>query len=214
VTCSTETNALSTSCRVFGRVFDANGIAGPEFLIGAHSNRWQNGGIAGLRTGQFVATWQAIGEGSDLTNQDWSVFSQRFDTNGTPRNGPFMVNLQNADDQERPRVAALADGGCAVAWNSFGQDGSQYGVFARFFRSPLPTAGILRIQPAVAVSPQVIVHLDGQPGEIYTIQRSPQLPQPTWTNLFSTNTPTGAFDFPDNLSTNERIRFYRATSTP
>ena len=47
----------------------------------------------------------------------------------------LQVNLYTDDTQRLPTVAMDSDGDFVVAWQSQGQDGSSYGVFARRFSS-------------------------------------------------------------------------------
>lgn len=56
------------------------------------------------------------------------------------KSGPeLLVNTYTADDQGFPEVAADANGDYVVVWESYGQDGDQWGVFGqRFARSGDP----------------------------------------------------------------------------
>ncbi|MCW5619138.1 MAG: hypothetical protein KIS65_08030, partial [Nitrosomonas sp.] len=56
---------------------------------------------------------------------------QRYDANGEIQGGEFRVNTMSAGHQSNSSVAALADGGFVVSWDSYGQDGSDYGVYAK-----------------------------------------------------------------------------------
>ena len=48
--------------------------------------------------------------------------------------GPeFLVNTYTTSSQKTPAVAVAADGSFVVVWESFGQDGSQYGIFGRLY---------------------------------------------------------------------------------
>ena len=48
----------------------------------------------------------------------------------------FQVNSYTANQQYRPAVALEPSGDFVVAWESFGQDGSEGGVFAQRFAVP------------------------------------------------------------------------------
>jgi hypothetical protein len=77
--------------------------------------------------GDFVVAWASFGpDGSD-----WGIFAQRYDAAGVAQGGEFQVNAFTTGDQELPAVAMDADGDFVVAWRSYGQDGSGYGVFAQ-----------------------------------------------------------------------------------
>ncbi|MCU9840607.1 hypothetical protein OEZ49_22980 [Ruegeria sp. WL0004] len=52
-----------------------------------------------------------------------------------PSIGEFQVNTCSLDNQTSPLVAALRDGSYVTAWNSRGQDGDEYGAFAKIYSS-------------------------------------------------------------------------------
>ena len=77
--------------------------------------------------GDFVVAWESeYQDGSDL-----GIFAQRFDAAGIARGPEFQVNSYTASRQGRPSVAMDADGNFVVAWESWGQDGDNAGVFAQ-----------------------------------------------------------------------------------
>ena len=60
-------------------------------------------------------TWQSDDNGA---NSD--IRGQVFAADGTPINGSdFLVSTSNANDQFKPQITALANGGFAVTWHSF-----------------------------------------------------------------------------------------------
>ncbi len=69
----------------------------------------------------------------------------RFAKNANAKNNPgygtnfytgdIRVNTYLTGQKIDPAVAALPDGSAIIVWSSFGQDGSQYGVFARQFKA-------------------------------------------------------------------------------
>lgn len=61
----------------------------------------------------------------------FSVYAQRFAADGTHQGGEFIVNSTTIDDQLDPAVAMDAGGAFVVVWQSFGQDGSDWGIYAR-----------------------------------------------------------------------------------
>lgn len=192
VTYNTETNGTAASRRVLARVFGANGVGGTEFQVGSHVNRWQDSRVIGLPNGDFVVTWQAVGEGADAISQAWSVFEQRFSPAGLPRFAPFMVNTWNTNDQDVASLAAFNNSGYVIAWKSFAQDTSRDGVFARAFlpNNEIPGALTLRAFPQ---SNSVTVRFAGQAGREHQLQRSTNLT--TWTGVLTTNSATGVFEY-------------------
>jgi hypothetical protein len=114
---------------VFAQRYDAAGVGqGGEFLVNTQtSNAQDDPAIAMDADGDFVVAWASFGpDGSD-----WGIFAQRYDAAGVAQGGEFQVNAFTTGDQELPAVAMDADGDFVVAWRSYGQDGSGYGVFAQ-----------------------------------------------------------------------------------
>jgi len=69
--------------------------------------------------GTFVAVWQSDGQdGGGL-----GIYGRRFDANGNPLGGEFLVNQTTADDQTTPDVAMDSAGNFVVVWTSEGQAG-------------------------------------------------------------------------------------------
>ena len=83
-----------------------------------------------LSNGQMLVTWY---DGANPAGSE--VYGQIFDTNGTLVGEPQRLNLTTAENQMNTSVMGLADGGFVVAWQSYLQDGEQYGIFGRMFDS-------------------------------------------------------------------------------
>ena len=77
----------------------------------------------------YVVTWVSVGQDGD----GYGLYSRHFDASGAAVGGEIQVNTYTASDQYDAAVSALGDGGYVVTWNSFGQDGSADGVYARRF---------------------------------------------------------------------------------
>jgi hypothetical protein len=94
--------------------------------------------VAAYDDGHFLVVWQSY----DQDGSDFGIFARRFTSAGEPLATELQVNTYTTSFQRDPSVAAAADGGFVVAWTSYGQDGSGFGVFARPFSSsggPLAT---------------------------------------------------------------------------
>ncbi|WP_432472983.1 VCBS domain-containing protein [Amphritea sp. HPY] len=124
---------------IAGQRFNAAGDAvGEEFLVNTHTQDNQyNPSVTGLTDGGFVVTWVS----NDPTTGDTSyrgIAGQRFDAAGDPVGNEFLVNTHTQNDQFRPSVTGLADGGFVVTW--YGSDPatgdtSQDGISARIFHA-------------------------------------------------------------------------------
>lgn len=114
---------------VFGQRFDSAGLpVGSEFQV--HSYTTGNEGsaeVAADDSGDFVVVWHSsLQDGSN-----YGVFGQRFDNAGLPVGNEFQVNTYTTSFQEDPAVAADGSGNFVVAWTSWFQDGSSFGVFGQ-----------------------------------------------------------------------------------
>lgn len=101
-----------------------------EFLVNKTTAGGQQGGrVAGLANGGFVIAWQSVSFESGST---WDSFGQRYNKKGKHAGKrEFRVNKTKANNQSNPSVTALADGGFAIAWTSFEQDGDSGGVYGQ-----------------------------------------------------------------------------------
>lgn len=115
---------------VFAQRFNANGGKdGTEFRASQDSSGDQSApAIAALANGGFVIVSQSSGGDND----GYGIVQSGFDIPGT---GDFLsqVNRTEGGDQKNPAIAALADGGYVVAWESPGQDGGGVGIYAKRF---------------------------------------------------------------------------------
>lgn len=105
---------------------------GAEFQVNSYTSAGQSLPDIGMDgEGDFVVVWGSFGQdGSYL-----GVFAQRFNSTGSPQAAEFQLNTRTTSFQSRPTVAMEGDGDFVVAWESYLQDGSAYGIFARGFDS-------------------------------------------------------------------------------
>jgi hypothetical protein len=114
---------------VFGRRYDAMGVPqGAEFQVNSYTTSGQDHpSVASDPTGRFVAVWQSNGQ----DGSSYGVFGRRYDAAGTPLGAEFRVNAYTTSSQNHASVASDATGRFVVVWESYGQDGSQSGIFGR-----------------------------------------------------------------------------------
>jgi hypothetical protein len=114
---------------VFGQRFDSSGAPlGTEFQINTYTNGFETFAKVGSHpNGDFVVTF------TDSREQG-RVAVRRYSSTGMPIGTEFVANNYTPSGQYAARVAADADG-FVVAWNSYLQDGSFYGIFGRRYDS-------------------------------------------------------------------------------
>ena len=105
---------------------------GTEFQVHSYTTGPQAApSVAAGVDGDFVVVWQSY----EQDGSHYGVFGRRFSKAGAPLATEFQVPAYVTSVQSQPRVAAQASGDYVVVWQSFGQDGSSSGIFARRFSS-------------------------------------------------------------------------------
>lgn len=116
---------------IFAQMYDQNATpVGGEFQV---NTTWGNEQFApqvtGLSGGNFVVTWNSLGQDGD----GYGVFGQMFDFWGSAIGGEFQVNTKTASTQSVDNVKALSDGGFIVTYRSEVADSGGFGVVAQRF---------------------------------------------------------------------------------
>lgn len=98
--------------------------------------------MAPLSQGGYVLVWWAVNQEVSGADEGHGIYAQRHDADGDPMGDPIQANSDaNAKAYpSEPVVAALSDGGYAVAWTS-AFDGSSDGIYARRFDAQGNPAG-------------------------------------------------------------------------
>lgn len=117
---------------VYGQLYSATGArVGSQFRINTFKTNFQwRPSVVGLGNGGFVVTWTSY---FDQDGSGGGVYGQRYSATGVRVGGEFRVNTYTTNNQDRPSVAGLGNGGFVVTWNSYGQDGSNGGVYGQRF---------------------------------------------------------------------------------
>ena len=110
------------------RIFEADGTAIEEqFVVNTIIEGPQkNPKVAMNNRRQFIVVWNSKID-PDINERD--IFAQRFDSSGRTIGDEFQVNIYIEADQKRPAVAMRKGPNFVATWQSYGQDGSGYGVF-------------------------------------------------------------------------------------
>ena len=115
---------------VVARVVDDSGapLAG-EVAVNAYTTGDQRGAHVGRGEGsEFTIVWSgAAGHDGD------GVAARLIGAGPAPVGGDIEINTFTTGAQARAAIAGEADGSFVVVWESAGQDGDSYGVFARDF---------------------------------------------------------------------------------
>ncbi|MCA9095791.1 MAG: VCBS repeat-containing protein, partial [Planctomycetaceae bacterium] len=112
-------------------LLSAKGI-GPETQVNTFTTNDQIfSAIAVDADGDYVVTWSSDGQDGD----GFGIFAQRYSPSGTPQGSEFQVNTYTTSFQGEPTIGMDADGDFVIAWQSYGQDGSTDGIYAKRYNS-------------------------------------------------------------------------------
>ena len=117
---------------IIARLFSSSGAASAEFRVnttlGTHV---RTPDVAMDADGDFTIVWTA----AEQDNGSMGVFAQRYNKSGARLGGEFRVNQYQTSEQESPRIAMDDLGNSVIVWQSFGQDGSGYGIYGRRYNA-------------------------------------------------------------------------------
>jgi len=118
---------------IFGQRYAGSGAPiGPEFPIAPSPGVEGGPRVGSDAAGNFVVVWLSDAQGSS------DVFGQRYASDGAPLGTGFRVNTFTPSSQFARAVAADPVGNFVVVWESQGQDGSDWGVFAQRYLPIVP----------------------------------------------------------------------------
>ena len=123
-----NTDGGASDYNVYAQRYNAAGsTVGSEFRVNSYTTNLQRlQTLAFDAAGDFLIVWSSnVQDGSS-----YGVFGQFYKSDGTGT-GEFQINTFTTSTQWRQVVASDYDGNFVVTWNSNGQDGNNYGVFAR-----------------------------------------------------------------------------------
>lgn len=119
----------ASSWGVYAKRFNAAGIIqGAEFNVNTYTIGAQFSPSASMdAAGDLLIAWDSSGQdgGSD------GIYAQRYNSAGVAKGNEFRVNSYTTGAQQRPATAMDSAGDIVITWNSNGQDGDSYGVYAQ-----------------------------------------------------------------------------------
>jgi phosphoheptose isomerase len=182
--------------------------AGTEFRVNTYTTSAQGIPIAAMDSaGDFVIAWHSSGQDGNLHG----VYAQRYNSSGTAQGTEFLVNTYTTSFQRFPSVAIDSDGDFVIAWQSSGQDGSYYGIYAqRYNSSGMPQGTEFRVNTHTTNDqrvPSVAMDSDGN----FVIAWNSELQDGSGYGIYaqrynSSGTPQGS-EFLVNTYTNSEQRF-------
>src|SRR5262249_7890195 len=116
---------------VFGRRYDASGVAvGGAFQVDT-SVQYNEAFVANAGSGGFLVAWKAADQNGVGT------FGRFYASTGQSIGERFPLNTYTANNQYPTGIGTDGFGRFLVVWNSASQDGSGMGVYAERLYAPL-----------------------------------------------------------------------------
>ena len=129
----TRINRIINRVYVHARLFTSDGVAaGNEFRADDSDAIAGNPAVSAASDGGFSVAWTEFI--TDDANRNYDIQMRGFDAAGSPRTGQILVNQHESGAQFAPEIESLGSDHLLV-WTTYGQDGSQEGVFGRFVGS-------------------------------------------------------------------------------
>jgi Ca2+-binding RTX toxin-like protein len=118
---------------VYAQRYNAAGVAqGQEFQVNTYTSSYQLYSTVAIDAdGDFVVTWSSF----EQDGSGYGVYAQRYNTAGVAQGEEFQVNTYTTGSQQYSSVAMDASGDFVVAWSSYAQDGSGFGVYAQRYNA-------------------------------------------------------------------------------
>jgi hypothetical protein len=116
---------------IYGQRYDATpSVVGSEFSINSTtSNNQLSPAVAMDSLGNFAVVWVSNAQDGDAEG----IYMQLYDNTGTTVNGETQVNTTTTGAQDNPDIGMTEDGEILVAWNSYDQDGSRFGIYQQAY---------------------------------------------------------------------------------
>ncbi|MEH2045881.1 beta strand repeat-containing protein [Nostoc sp.] len=103
-----------------------------EFQVNTYTNNNQiNPAVAMDADGDFIISWTSNGQ----DGSGYGVYAQRYNSAGVAVGGEFQVNTNTNGNQVNSTVAIDATGDFVISWQTSGQDGSGFGIYAQRYNS-------------------------------------------------------------------------------
>jgi hypothetical protein len=114
---------------VFGQRYSVDGgPLGPEFRVNTYTTGDQYRPVVAMNpvSGNFLVAWNSVEQ-----EASGGIYGQQYSGLGVPLAGEFQINTFTTDVQAWPRIAGDSGDAFMVAWMSYQQDGSGWGIVGR-----------------------------------------------------------------------------------
>ncbi len=155
------TPATGTGTRTAGANTSVNGVV----LVNGTKFSYINASSASVAcdgAGNFLVTWSEEDYVHAGDMPDWNVWAQWYKVGGTAVGSPFEINATSKRARRYSVVAMDAQGDFVVTWQSQGQDGSGYGIYAQRYENTGAT-----IAPIGGTNQLDVLSFTGSPTDVH-----------------------------------------------
>ncbi|MBN2424541.1 MAG: T9SS type A sorting domain-containing protein [Calditrichaceae bacterium] len=116
---------------VYAQIYEEDGVPrGSEFRVNTTTDNEQSwSDIVLLPDDEFAVCWQSYNQDGNANG----VYLQLYNNDGSMRGTELKVNDYTTNNQHMPGISTLNNESLILAWSSFGQDGNDDGVYAKYY---------------------------------------------------------------------------------
>lgn len=127
---------------IYAQRFSSSGNkTGAEFQVNSTTEYSQaRPSVKYFADGRFIAAWESWRQ-DDPGNPGYGVYAQVFNAQGNKIGGEIPVNSYLKDNQWFARIETFSDNRFVICWCSWGEDGSDGGIYFQMFNSDCTKKG-------------------------------------------------------------------------
>ena len=118
---------------IYGQSFTSSGVKiGNEFRVNTYIiGDQRNPSITSLENNNYIVTWESnLQDGSA-----YGIYGQILDNTGNKIGNEFKINVNTNSEQQFPSLSPLLNTNFVVVWESYSQDGSDWGIFGNIYQN-------------------------------------------------------------------------------
>ena len=112
----------------YAQIYDENGVKQGDKLQPSNYESSTMPSVSGLKNGGFIISYHSL-----TSAFSYETFAQLYNGKGEKIGDEFKVNTNTDHFQFNSRNCGLVNGGFVISWQSYGQDGSDYGIYAQMY---------------------------------------------------------------------------------
>ena len=101
------------------------------------SNNQQRPAVAMDGSGKYIVAWESLSQDGD----GYGIYAQGYNSDGTVNTSEYLVNTTTANDQRMVDVAMNDNTNSVVVWQSYDQDGDNWGIYFQRYNSSFSAVG-------------------------------------------------------------------------